>query len=94
MLAVDVVNQPGLGLCSRHLFCGSSPGSLAPTGVRVSLNPMMLLLSPVLLLLFRVVLFEASQGIIQDSGYYHHNDPELGLTFAGQRTVFDSTGKK
>ncbi|XP_064859573.1 stromal interaction molecule 2-like [Oncorhynchus nerka] len=51
----------------------------------------MLLLSPVLLLLFRVVLFEASQGIIQDSGYYHHNDPELGLTFAGQRTVFDST---
>ncbi|XP_036828344.1 stromal interaction molecule 2 [Oncorhynchus mykiss] len=52
---------------------------------------MMLLLSPVLLLLFRVVLFEASQGIIQDSGYYHHNDPEFGLTFAGQRTVFDST---
>ncbi|XP_031677337.1 stromal interaction molecule 2-like [Oncorhynchus kisutch] len=52
---------------------------------------MMLLLSPVLLLLLRGVLFEASQGIIQDSGYYHHNDPELGLTFAGQRTVFDST---
>ncbi|XP_071264709.1 stromal interaction molecule 2-like [Salvelinus alpinus] len=52
---------------------------------------MMLLLSPVLLLLFRGVLFEASQGIIQDSGYYHHNDPALGLTFAGQRTVFDST---
>uniref|UniRef100_A0A674A639 Tromal interaction molecule 2a n=1 Tax=Salmo trutta TaxID=8032 RepID=A0A674A639_SALTR len=51
----------------------------------------MLLLSPVLLLLLRGVLFEASQGIIQDSGYYHHNDPELGLTFAGQRTVFDST---
>ncbi|XP_042170884.1 LOW QUALITY PROTEIN: uncharacterized protein LOC112240521 [Oncorhynchus tshawytscha] len=52
---------------------------------------MMLLLSPVLILLLRGVLFEASQGIIQDSGYYHHNDPELGLTFAGQRTVFDST---
>ncbi|XP_052362580.1 stromal interaction molecule 2-like [Oncorhynchus keta] len=51
----------------------------------------MLLLSPVLLLLLRGVLFEASQGIIQDSGYYHHNDPELGLTFAGQRTLFDST---
>ncbi|XP_045074773.1 stromal interaction molecule 2 isoform X1 [Coregonus clupeaformis] len=52
---------------------------------------MMLLLSPVLLLLLRGVLFEASQGIIQDSGYYHHGDPALGLTFAGQRTVFDST---
>uniref|UniRef100_A0A4W5K5D5 STIM1/2 EF-hand domain-containing protein n=1 Tax=Hucho hucho TaxID=62062 RepID=A0A4W5K5D5_9TELE len=51
---------------------------------------MMLLLSPVLLLL-RGVLIEASHGIIQDSGYYHHNDPALGLTFAGQRTVFDST---
>lgn len=44
--------------------------------------------------MLRGVLFEASQSIIQDSGYYHHNDPELGLTFAGQRTVLDSTGKK
>ncbi|XP_010864671.4 stromal interaction molecule 2 [Esox lucius] len=51
---------------------------------------MMLLLYPHLLLLLRVGLSEASQGIIQDSGYsHHHNDPTHGIN--DQKMLFDST---